>query len=110
MENRIYEQLLQIAEDKNIEVVDDYIFNSSINGMYGQIEDTQVIALDRNLVDNPEKRNYILAHELGHAALHKGKINDTLYFNNKDYRDIFEDEADNYAYTLIDTIKNKISH
>lgn len=109
MQDLIYKELLNIADNRNIEIIE-RDFKSSIKGLYGQDKDIKVIALDKKLADDPIERNFILAHELGHEKLHQGKISEALYFNNEDtsYKDKLEDEANNYAYTLIKHIKQGI--
>lgn len=105
MQEIIYRILIDRANNKGIEVVDRY-FNSSIKGLYGQDGDIKVIALKVGLA--PVERNFVLAHELGHHELHQGKINNDLYFNDSDYLNKLEDEANNYADTLIKEIKQAI--
>lgn len=113
MEDLIYKELLRIAANENIEVIDYMLTAPSLKGLYIQNGDIQVISLNVNLANDPVLRNFILAHELGHAALHKGKIDQELYFNSKEknYKNIIEKQADNYAYKLLDEIrKNKQSY
>lgn len=105
MQETIYKELLEIADRKGIVIIE-YDFKSTIKGLYVQNGELEFISLNPSLKDDLEYRNFVLAHELGHQELHKGKINQSLYFNNEDinYRNKLEDEADKYADTLINRI------
>ena len=103
MEEIIYRILIDRANNKGIEVVDRNFRSANLKGLYNQNGDIKVIALNTSL--SPGERNFTLAHELGHDELHRGKINEELYFNNSDYLKKLENEADDYAYTLINKIK-----
>lgn len=107
MESLIYQELLNIADARGVEIIE-YDFKSTIKGLYIQTEGVELISLSPSLKDDLEYRNFVLAHELGHQELHKGKINQSLYFNNKDYLDELEEEANSYANKLIQDIRKKI--
>lgn len=106
MQEAIYKELLEIADRKGIVIIDDMLKSPKLKGLYIQNGELEFISLNPSLKDDLEYRNFVLAHELGHQELHKGKINQSLYFNNEDinYRNKLEDEADNYADTLINKI------
>ncbi len=105
MQETIYKELLEIADKRGILVIDDMLKSIKLKGLYIQNGELESISLNPSLKDDLEYRNFVLAHELGHQELHKGKIDQSLYFNGDiSYRDKLEDEADNYAYTLINMI------
>lgn len=110
MEDRIYKELLKIADDKDIEIIN-YTFKSiDIKGLYRQEGNIKMIALNESLENSPIEKNFILAHELAHAELHTGQIKENLYFNNKSYREKLELEANNYASTLLDEITGRLNN
>lgn len=108
LNSMIYKELLKIADNENIEIVERN-FEGNINGLYGQNGDIKVIALDTKLKDDPKKRNFILAHEIGHSILHSKNINPGHIYNKGiDEHEKIEDEANDYANNLIDDIKNSL--
>ena len=107
MQEIIYKELLEIADKKGIEVIEVTFKSITMKGLYIQNEEIKVIFLNKVLEDLSEK-NFVLSHEIGHHDLHQGKINEALYFNDSDYRNKLEDEANNYANILIDKIKGEI--
>lgn len=110
MDNLIYNELLNIAVDEGIEIVHKTFRSVGMSGLYVQNGDIKVIFLDEKLSKDIKKKNFVIAHEIGHHKLHQGQINEKLYFNDVDYRDKFELEADNYAGELINKITAKLSH
>lgn len=99
MENKIYEELLKIVAENNIEMVNNVISQRGLNGLYMNYGGRDFIALNKNL--NAKKRNFILAHELGHFKLHREQIDNILYFNDRGYKEKKEKEANQYAMELI---------
>lgn len=75
MENIIYKELLNIADDRGIIVFDDMLETKDIEGFYINNGSLEFISLNVNLKDNPKRRNFVLAHELGHLELHKEQRN-----------------------------------
>lgn len=103
MTGDVYLKLLDIAVNEGIEIIDNKLDIENVNGLF--IEDTKgcIVALNVNLADDPGKRNFVLAHELGHYFLHR-KIGDLI---NKE-SSLYEEQADNYAYNLIKDIENNL--
>ncbi len=74
-----YEQLLQSAYDNNIEIYENWSFNSKkIKGLYSD----NIIALNKSL-ENSNERTCILAEEMGHHYTTAGIILDTNNLNNQ---------------------------
>lgn len=98
----MFNKLLQIAIDKNIE---DYAYHLEVfRGLWMQWPHFETIFIDTYKVKGKELL-FTLAHEIAHSILHRGKINQAAYFSDKEYRDKFECEANAYAAKLLHDIK-----
>ena len=103
MEHTIYKELLNLAEQRNITIFDDLLGGENLNGLYTDYQGTEFIALNKRLVHDPIKRNFVLAHELGHSELHRGK-GDMIQQHSKE----IESQADMYADNLITVLTEQI--
>lgn len=109
MEDIIYKELLNIADKKGIEIIDNILSVGSLEGLYMQYEDIEVISLNINLKNNQKRKNFILAHELGHHSLHKGKIDPRhIYNKGTAEHEKIEEEANNYANDLIEELTQRV--
>ncbi|CEG25965.1 ImmA/IrrE family metallo-endopeptidase [Bacillus sp. B-jedd] len=86
-----------IAEARSIEVL--YLDLGKILGFYRSYKRVQIIHLNCNL--DEKVRNFVCAHELGHAILHPGA--NTSFLKNNTYYSIdkFEREANKFAVELL---------
>ncbi|WP_418790282.1 ImmA/IrrE family metallo-endopeptidase [Phosphitispora sp. TUW77] len=105
IENLIYQELLEIANQRGI-FLDFVDLPNKIDGFWFYIKNkTDAIAINRVLAGN--KRNFTLAHELGHSALHKNS-NYNVLTNGGKLDEKMEAEADEYARILITKIKKNL--
>ena len=91
------QQLYDIVEKLDIELYEESF--TQLNGAYYNIERTKHIILDSGM-DDIEKR-FVLAHELGHAILHR---KENCFFKKKYTRlkvSYIEMEADEFAANLL---------
>ena len=93
-----YEELLQEAEDNNIEVME-FIFRGSNKGMYSD----GIIAIRKDINTNTEKK-CILAEELGHYHTSKGNILDLKSVSNRKQ----ERQARKWSYEKLVPLKSII--
>ncbi|UMZ35588.1 ImmA/IrrE family metallo-endopeptidase [Priestia megaterium] len=89
---------LLIAEEMGVQVVP-WNFPDEVQGMYKYERRNQFIFVNDNLSE--KERNFVLAHELGHAILHPTHNtsflrNNTLFSVNK-----FERQANTFAVELL---------
>ena len=97
-----WNELLQITNERNMRVfwtkrIYDKKTGDELDGLYlGGTEGETVIFLKGSLKD--EEANHVLAHEIGHALMHKGEGNTLQY--RKEVRDRIELEAEVFALAL----------
>lgn len=102
---KVFNRLLDLAEKKDFEVYD-ISLPKGIDGLYCSLgEKRQVILLDKVKVGN--SLNFVFAHELGHATLHKDKTNTALYFKDKGHNRRAEREADRFAGKLLKLLNRR---
>lgn len=74
-------------------------YGEKANGLYnGNKNGRRMIYIDKNL--KGRKLQFVLAHELGHAVLHAGKLGQR-YRKDFDYRNKLETEADDFALKML---------
>lgn len=101
----IYDSLQNIAKRRGIEVHEQLMpgaIEGLLHGLYIEQDDQCVIIIDKALPD--EDKAFVLAHELGHHQLHRGK---GYIFHKTGDNDIYEAEADRFAERLIGYLKTK---
>lgn len=103
MQSRVYEELLRVAGQQGVEIIEGCLQTGSIKGLYINDRGKGFVALNEQLHSNLEDKAFTLAHELGHHALHSNK-GDLINNHSRE----FEEQADNYAIQLIANIKNNI--
>ena len=95
--------LIALAEHRGINV----IWKNLVGGYNGFWEfqgGVESIILGEHLQKDPEKKTIVLAHELGHAILHKNNFDATLYWQNSMHNEYAlrkEQEADIFARALM---------
>lgn len=87
----------EVAEDMNIQIEE--IKLSGTDGFYIKRNKRKIIFLNSDL--SFEKRNFILAHELGHSILHESLHMAFSKINTYHRLDRYETEADFFATCLI---------
>lgn len=101
MDNEIYKELLNIADDMGIIILDDMLTIKGMEGFYVDNGSMEFITLNVSLKDYPKRRNFVLAHELGHKILH-GNMEEEIELKE------VEEEANNYASNLINEIAQRV--
>ena len=102
---KVFNRLLDLAEKKEFEVYDINL-PKRISGIHFSLrKNRQVILLDTNKLGS--SLNFVFAHELGHATLHKGKTNTALYFKDKGYNRRIEREANRFAGKLLKLLNRR---
>ena len=102
MDKAIYRELLDMAAERGIPVVENEVLFKGVEsrGIYISNEDMEVIFIKKSIDDQVEK-NFILAHELGHCILeHKEDKSKSL--------EEIEEEANLYAYRLLGQLIEEI--
>jgi len=89
---------LSIAEEMGIQVVP-WDFPDEIQGMYKYERRNQFIFVNENLSE--KERNFVLAHELGHAILHPTHNTSFLRDNTLFSVNKFERQANKFAIELL---------
>lgn len=105
--SKIFRCLLRIAEQRGIEVILDAPLPKLVSGLWWDDGNNEYIGLSSSLRQDPAKMNFVLAHELGHSILHKGRLDSARYQENcwnNDYRKTIEAEANSFAEKLIQAI------
>lgn len=96
-ENTIWNKMLRLAFKRNIQVDLVDLSNADTKGFWISCFQGEAIVIDITL-DNKE-RDFVMAHELGHSVLHRGKGS---FFNNSDEEnEQIENEADRFAERLL---------
>lgn len=106
--SKIFRCLLRIAEQRGIEVFFDAPLPQRTSGLWWDDGNNEYIGLNSSLRHNPAKMNFVLAHELGHSILHKGKLDNARYHENSwknDYSKAIEAEANSFAEKLISRLE-----
>lgn len=93
----VYEDLEETAYSENIEIIEQYIKNENLKGLYCD----NTILLNNRLDSNV--KNEVLAHELGHHFT----LEDNSIFSDKQ---IYELSADNWGYRKIFPIEKLINY
>ncbi len=106
IEERLFSILLNIAKIKEIKVIYEELPENQkkFNGFWSVKNDIDTIILGKHLLGNPEKKNFVLAHELGHAILHKNNFDNAMYWENdrnNEYAKQKEREANIFVWALI---------
>lgn len=102
----IYQVLLKIVEERDIYLEVSEKFPKELNGLWlTGVKFGEIILLSSSL--KGKRRNFTLAHELGHSALHKGTAFNVIANGGKSDPKM-EAEADEYAKQLIRDIENKL--
>lgn len=99
MEDMVYKELLKIADEVGIIVLEDMLKFKDIEGLYINNGSVDFISLNVSLKDTPGRRNFVLAHELGHFIMHKDQVQE------QGYKEDLEQEANDYASNLIEKIE-----
>lgn len=85
--------------------------NKQADGLWvhGNIDgrNEHAVFIDKALKGN--YRNFVLAHELGHALLHTKIINMASYSADEQYHSQIEDQADRYGLRLLRLLERKIN-
>ena len=106
--SKILRCLLRMAEQRGIEVFFDAPLPKRTNGIWWNDGGNEYIGLSSSLRHDPAKMNFVLAHELGHSVLHKGRLDSARYQDNcwnNDYRKAIEAEANSFAEKLISKLE-----
>jgi len=78
-ENLVWNKMLRLALKRNIQVVLVDLNGTNTMGFWISCFQGEAIAIDITL--NSKERDFVMAHELGHSVLHRGKGS---FFNNSD--------------------------
>lgn len=102
----VYQELLKIVDKRSI-FLDFVKLPEEVNGFWFRFKDDgiEVIAISEAI--SGRQRNFTLAHELGHSALHKGS-NHNVIANGGKSDPKMEKEADDYARQLLRDIRNRL--
>lgn len=93
------EELLKLAEDNNIEIIDVFVDDEKLEGLYA--DNTVLI----NTIVNENKYNEVLGHELGHLFTLEG--NNLLKNQGNDLQEFY---ADTWSYKNIIPLKKLIEY
>lgn len=87
-----------ICEQKNIEIIYDDL-EPDVRGFYQYYKRKSIIHLNCNM--NSNEQRIVLAHELGHAIMHKGY--NCIFLSRHTYMTthIYEHQANKFAATLL---------
>jgi len=87
-----------ICEQKNIDILYDDL-ESDVRGFYQYYKRKSIIHLNCNISE--EEQRIVLAHELGHAIMHKGY--NCVFLSRHTYmtKDIYEHQANKFAASLL---------
>ncbi len=103
-EKAIYKELLKIADNKDIIVIDDDIDFKEI-GSYETGED-KTILLNVSLKKDPRQRNNLLAFNIGISEIQENE--DIVLVANEEYENRLGIEGKSYAERLIKDIEESI--
>jgi Zn-dependent peptidase ImmA (M78 family) len=107
-EIQIFRCLSRLAKKRGIEVIFEVPCSKKLLGLWWLDSDAEYICLNKKLLHDPAKMNFVFAHELGHSILHKGRLNNARYQENcwsNDYRMEIEAEANSFAEKLISRLE-----
>ena len=87
-----------ICEQKNIDILYDDL-EPDVRGFYQYYKRKSMIHINSNL--NEDEQRIVLAHELGHAIMHKGY--NCVFLSHHTYmtKDIYEHQANLFAASLL---------
>lgn len=87
-----------ICEQKNIDILYDDL-EPDVRGFYQYYKRKSIIHLNANMSEDEQR--IVLAHELGHAIMHKGY--NCIFLSRHTYmtKDIYEHQANKFAATLL---------
>ena len=91
----------RIAIDKNIEIYEQYLSCDMPAGFFKKILSQKFIVLNLTKIKDEYDRDYVLAHELGHALFHSNDEAFFLHDHTLYRRGRFEIEADKFAAELL---------
>lgn len=91
----------KIAIDKNIEVREYYLSPDMPTGFFKKVLTQKFIVLNLTKIRNEYEKDYVLAHELGHALFHSNNEAFFLHDHTLYNRGKFEIEANKFAAELL---------
>lgn len=96
----------KLIADDGVELREFSDLPEGIAGQIQRISDSGRFAISTSKDDSKEWRTYIMAHELGHYALHKSLIGNGL----DDNRAFFSTDVGNYSNKKIGKVQEKEAH
>ncbi len=101
----VWDRLVSLANKRNIPVYLARGFDRNVDGLWLKTNEVEAIVLAQRL--KGDDRNFTLAHELGHSALHRIKSPGFMGRNLPGGPERAEAEADRFAGKLLHLLKKK---
>lgn len=96
------EKAVELAHKRKVRIY----FVDIISGVFIKLGEKSYILVNKNMSEH--KKKIVLAHELGHYALHRATPGaNALYCRDKRLIDRIEDEADRFAGKLLSLLERK---
>ncbi len=103
-DDHVWKHLVNLARKRKVNLYE-ADFADGIEGLFMSKGKADFIFINDNLSES--KRNFVLAHELGHMMLHKNRCDTTMYFSDQRIRNSIEKEADRFAGKLINLLNRR---